>query len=158
MTYEYRRALYYISDGAYDNLWRKAVAARYIGRGAATGKGIAAYITELSKCVFGDFRPDDVRNSDSARIANGLTLYWDDGDNRKARTLTLDDDVIDRLCAIAVQFRIGIGKAHKNNNVILRSDTVTIAKVLEAIGLGWLQPLTDVPTKPQKEKKRENSK
>lgn len=157
MTYEYRRALYYISDDSYNTLWRQAVAHRYIARGSSTGKGIAAYITELSKCVFGDFRPDHVRSSDTARLANKLTLYWDGGDTRKARTLTFDDDTIDRLCAVAVQFRIGIGKSHKNNNVTLRTDTVIIGKVLEAIGLDWLQPLTDVPIWKPKETKSENS-
>jgi hypothetical protein len=130
--------LYYISDEAYDNLWRDAVAAKYVQRGAERGKGLSEYIAEASRGTFYDARPDEYASLDTVRRSRGLTCYWHDGSIRKARMLSLDEDTIERLCDIAGQFRIAIGKSHKSKKVVIRSTTVTIAYVLEAIGKRWL--------------------
>lgn len=144
------RSLYYISDEAYDGLWRSAVALKYVGRGASSGKGISQYITEAAKCKFVDDRPEEYKEMDAVRKAHGLTLYWEAGSYRKARQLTLDEETIDNLCIVAVDHLIGIGKSHPNNLVMIRTTTATIARVMEAIGMKWLIPATGVPVKKQK--------
>lgn len=150
-TVQLPRTLYYLSDEAYNGLWRLAVGHKYVGRGAASGKGISQYITAASLHEFRDNRPEELRSMDMVRRAEGLTLYWSDGDARKARLLTLDEEVIEALCSVAIDHRIGIGKSHRKKSVSLRSTTSTVARVLEAIGKRWLIPTKDVPMKEPKE-------
>lgn len=133
------KGLYFISDEAYEYLYDMAVANDYARHGAGRKAWISTFINDLSLAKFKDNRPQDVRDTDDARIQSFHVPFWNLEHVRKGRELTLKQDAVTRYCLIAAQHKIHIGRAYKGGPLWNSPIAITSA-VLEAIGIDWLIP------------------
>lgn len=137
---------YYLSDKAYNHLIHLAQIKKYVSFGSARVKGLSTFLNELATFELLDTRPDNVKKRHEEQEALGRAPTWLHHRQRRARSLSLTDDAIQRYFKVA--FEVGI---IQNEPFIVGGPSrltpiPSVAYVLEGIGLEWLTP-KDLPTK-----------
>lgn len=144
---KYKKRKLYISDVAFERLLQNAYELNYV-RISGVARGIHYYFAALAQLTYTDERPVYMRD----------THQWSTGVNYpRQREIRMTERTVVEFAVIALTH--GIAGYRSQRAVIdgIRAETlltgyqnpaVLPGPVLEAIGLGWLRPSSDVPRAP----------
>lgn len=132
--------LYQISETAYRNLYLTAMRQGYVKSGLSKARGMSQFIIDMSLCTYYDTRPSNVVDRHNQEIAMNRAPKWTSYIIRKARMLTLSQEVIDNYIVIAYQFGIMHDPPYAVGGPSILQPVSIVGYVLEGIGLKWLTP------------------
>lgn len=135
---------YYISDKAYNSLIGLGQRHKYILYGTSRAKGMSEFLIDLADKELEDTRPPFVRQRHEEEIKWNRAPTWLHSRQRRARLLTLTDHAIE--CYFKVAFEVGIIRVDPPYTIggPARDNPIpSVAFVLEAIGLKWIQPINE---------------
>jgi hypothetical protein len=134
--------LLYLSDRAYAGLYQLGIGRGYIKPNLKRIQGMSAFVEALSFCEFEDVRPDNVREEHVQQLLFHRYPAWRvhsmDG-YRRMRTFMLRESTHTRFALLALQHKIIFPRLRLKGAP--SSPLAITANVLEAIGIGYLQPL-----------------
>lgn len=136
-----RRALtVYVSDEAYDELYKHARQRELIPADAVGTQSLYKYVEWLVALPLVDARPESVRSSDTDMVSMGMSPEWRIYGPRRRHKITLTDDAIVQACAHAVR----LGMAFAPSQRLIGAPTFMdadqcVAALMEAVGTGWIE-------------------